>query len=159
MPVRQHRSFRIENDEILFLRGAISTVGVTKASQNIHLFIGMPEKDEVVQFLEKEDLIVVSAFDTGTKVEKGIKALIYLIKELNFPIVVLPDNHPTSKRLKMVVASGDHVNLDCNIVPGTHPEQDILCSGDDLAGTQIKSSENCVEIINNAANIKIEKLN
>ena len=35
--------------------------------------------------------------------------MIYPLKELGSPIMVLPENHPTSKRLKMVVACGDHI--------------------------------------------------
>jgi len=158
MPVRESRSVRIRDDEILFLMGKSSTVGIARSSHNLHLFIGMPEKEEIVQFLDPDDLIVVSAFDTGEKIEKGIKALIYLIKEIKSPIVVLPENHPTSNRLKMVVASGDHIRLNCNIVPGTHPEQDILCSGDDLSGTEINSVKDGVEIIGNASRNKIDKL-
>ncbi|GAB4312770.1 MAG: hypothetical protein Kow0019_11860 [Methanobacteriaceae archaeon] len=158
MPVRQSRSFRITKDEILFLLGERSTVGISKANKNLFLFIGMPEKEEIVQFLEPHDMIVVSAFDTGKKIEKGIKGLIYLIKEIQTPIIVLPENHPTSQRLKMVVASGDHIRLSCNIVPGTHPEQDILCSGDDLTGTEIYSNKNGLEVIGQDSNYKIERI-
>lgn len=158
LPVRQSRSFRIKDDEILFLMGKLSTVGIARSSQNLHLFIGMPEKEEIVQFLEPDDLIVVSAFDTGKKIEKGIKGLMYLIKEIKSPIVVLPENHPTSKRLKMVVASGDHIRLSCNIIPGTHPDQDILCSGDDLSDTEIYSTIDGVKIIGKEFKNKIEKL-
>lgn len=158
MPVRQSRSFRISEDDILFLLGKKSTVGISKASQNLILFIGMPEKEEIVQFLDPHDLIVVSAFDTGKKIEKGIKGLIYLIKEIQSPIIVLPENHPTSQRLKMVVASGSHIHLSCNIVPGTHPEQDILCSGDDLSGTEIYSSKDGLEVTGQESKYKIEKI-
>ncbi|MDI6644536.1 MAG: hypothetical protein QME14_05695 [Methanobacteriaceae archaeon] len=158
MPVRQSRSFRINEDHVFFLLGKSSTVGISKASQNLLLYIGMPDKEEIVQFLEPHDLIVVSAFDTGKKIEKGIKGLIFLIKEIQTPIIVLPENHPTSQRLKMVVATGDHIRLSCDIVPGTHPEQDILCSGDDLSGTEIYSSQDGLEVIGQNSNYKIEKI-
>ncbi len=89
-------------------------------------------------FLGKDDLIAVSTFNAGLKEENGIKSMIYLLKEFSSPIIVLPENHPTSKRLKMVVACGDHIRLDCNVQAGTHPEQDILCACKDLSGLDIK---------------------
>ena len=44
------------------------------------------------------------------------------------PILILPKDNKASKRLSMVLSIGDSVRFDCNITPGTHPEQDILCS-------------------------------
>ncbi|HML05869.1 MAG TPA: hypothetical protein VK426_08865 [Methanobacterium sp.] len=156
MPVRERRSIRIDNDQILFLIGNSGELGIVKAGKNKQIFIGMPDKEEIVVFLEPEDLIVVSAFDTGEKAEKGIRSLLYLLKELNFPITVLPENHPTSSRLPMVVATGDHIRLNCNIVPGTHPEQDILCACEDLSGTEITATEDGIDIEGIVRKFKIE---
>ena len=156
MPVRERRSIRIDNDQILFLIGNSGELGIVKAGKNKQIFIGMPDKEEIVVFLEPEDLIVVSAFDTGEKAEKGIRSLLYLLKELNFPITVLPENHPTSSRLPMVVATGDHIRLNCNIVPGTHPEQDILCACEDLSGTEITATEDGIDIKGIVRKFKIE---
>lgn len=157
MPVRERRSIRVNSDEILFLIGKSGELGIAKAGEKKQIFIGMPDKEEVVVFIEPEDIIAVSAFENNKKVEKGIKYMLYLLRELNFPITVLPENHPTSSRLPMVVAAGDHINLNCNIVPGTHPEQDVLCACDDLSGTQITASEDGVEIEGTVKNFKIEK--
>ncbi|MGZ7209632.1 MAG: hypothetical protein ACXVHV_07125, partial [Methanobacterium sp.] len=88
--------------------------------------------------------------------EKGIRSLLYLIRELNFPITVLPENHPTSLRLSMVVATGDQVRLNCDIIPGTHPEQDILCTCEDLSGTEIKSTEYGIDVLGTVKKFKIE---
>ncbi|MGZ7046897.1 MAG: hypothetical protein ACXVHO_02815 [Methanobacterium sp.] len=156
MPIRERRRVRIDNDQILFLIGNSGELGIVKAGNKKQIFIGMPDKDEIVAFLEAEDLIVVSAFDTGDKIEKGIRSLLYLIRELNFPITVLPENHPTSSRLPMVVATGDHVGLNCDIIPGTHPEQDILCTCEDLSGTEIISTEYGIEVLGTVKKFKIE---
>lgn len=156
MPIRECRSLRINNDQILFLIGNSGELGIVKAGKKKQIFIGMPDKEEIVVFLEPEDLIVVSAFDTGGKAEKGIRSLLYLLKELDFPITVLPENHPTSSRLPMVVATGDHVSLNCNIIPGTHPEQDILCACEDLSGTEITATEDGVDILGSVKKFKIE---
>ncbi len=157
MSVRERRRIRINKDQILFLIGNSGELGIIKAAEMKQVFIGMPNKEEIVAFLEPEDLVIVSAFDTGRKIENGIMDLLYLLRELNFPITVLPDNHPTSSRLPMVVATGDRVHLSCNIVPGTHPEQDVLCACDDLSGTEIIATDEGVEIIGEVKKFKLEE--
>lgn len=158
MSVRERRRIKLSPDEVLFLTGSSGKLGIAKAAQDLQIFIGTPEGEEIVHFLEAEDLIAVSAFMVGERAEKGIKSMMYLIKEIASPIVVLPENHPTSKRLQMVVSCGDTIRLDCNIQPGTHPEQDILCACEDLSGTEIFAVEEGVEIHGNVPHFKIEKL-
>lgn len=157
MPIRERRSIRITPDEILFLMGNSGELGIVKAGEKKQIIIGMPDGEEIFIFLEPEDLIAVSAFDIGDKIEKGIKAMLYLLREINSPITVLSKNHPTSKRLPMVVAAGDKIRLNCNIIPGTHPEQDILCACEDLSGLEISSSVHGIEISENIENFKLEK--
>lgn len=157
MSIRERRSIRITPDEILFLMGNSGELGIVKAGEKKQIIIGMPDGEEIFIFLEPEDLIAVSAFETGDKIEKGIKAMLYLLREINTPITVLPKNHPTSKRLPMVVAAGDKIRLNCNIIPGTHPEQDILCACEDLSGLEISSSVHGIEISENIENFKLEK--
>ena len=144
--------------EILFLIGDTGTVGIVKVANNQMFFIGTPEKEEIVMYLEKDDLIAVSAFGTGKKYEKAIKSIAYLTREMESPIIVLPKDHPSSKRLKTVLSVGETIQLDCNITPGTHTEQDILCSCDSLTGIQIDKTENGVAIIGELKTYKIEKL-
>ncbi len=156
MPIRERRRIIIDYNQVLFLIGTSGEVGIIKAGEKKQIFIGLPDKEEVVAFLEPTDLIVVSAFDKGEKTEIGIKSLLYLLREINFPITVLPENHPTSSRLPMVVATGDHVRLNCNIIPGTHPEQDILCACEDLSGSEIISTENGIDIKGKVKKFKIE---
>ncbi|KZX15068.1 hypothetical protein [Methanobrevibacter filiformis] len=153
----EKEEIKIDSSQILFLIGDTGTVGIVKVSNDQMLFIGTPEKEEIVMYLEKNDLIAISAFGKGEKYEKGIKSLGYLTREMNSPIIVLPKDHPTSKRLSMVLSVGDTVRLDCDIIPGTHPEQDILCSCNSLSGTIITKTENGVKIKGNTLNYKIEK--
>jgi hypothetical protein len=158
MSVRQRQRIGLNPDEILFLIGSSGELGLAKTGQEMQIFIGTPEKEEIVVFLEKDDLIAVSTFDVGLREEKGIRSMIYLLKEFSSPIIVLPENHPTSKRLNMVVACGDHIRLDCNIMAGTHPEQDILCACQDLSGIEINAISGGVEIEGTIKDFKIEKL-
>lgn len=158
MSVRKRGTFRINSDEILFIIGKSSIIGVAKAGARNHIIIGTPDKDEIVIFLEQNDLIVVSGFIKGHAMEKGIKSLIYLIREIGSPLIVLPPDHPTSKQLPLVVAAGPTIHLDCNIIPGTHPEQYILCAGEDLSGMIIRSTTEGVEIEGSCQEIKKEML-
>ncbi len=158
MPVRQRGMLRIDSTQILFLSGDSGTVGIIKSAQPRMVFIGTPDNDEVVVFLEKEDLMVISAFGEGPVIEKGIKSMAYLLREMNSPIVVLPDDHPTSARLQMVVAVGSEVRLDCNITPGTHPEQDILCACEDLSGVKLSATEDGVLIQGSVEQLKLEDI-
>lgn len=148
---------QIKPSEILFLIGDTGIVGIVKVAAEKMLFIGTPEREEIVVYLEKDDIIAISSFKKGKKIEKGIKAMAYITREIESPIMVLPKDHPTSKRLKMVLSIGDSIKLDCNITPGTHPEQDILCSCDSLSGLRIDKTADGVSINDNVENYKLEK--
>lgn len=132
--------------EVLFLQGSTGVVGLAKFGKKGSIFMGTPDLEEIAIFMGPDDLIAVSAFDTGNRVEKGIKSMIHLLREMGAPLVVLPDDHPTSKRLPLVISCGELVHLDCQIQPGTHPEQDILCACDELSGLKIKATSTGVEI-------------
>lgn len=157
MSVGERRRIGLSPDEILFLVGSSGELGIIKAAQDMEIFIGTPQGEEVVMFLQPDDLIAVSAFDVGDRAEKGIRCMLYLLREFASPIVVLEKNHPTSQRLKMVVSCGDLVRLDCDIQAGTHPEQDILCACPDLSGIEISAVDGGVEIEGPLENFKVEK--
>ncbi|MCK9151718.1 hypothetical protein [Methanobacterium alcaliphilum] len=158
MPIRQRGMLPIDSTQILFLLGKSGTLGIVKSGAPRMVFIGTPDDDEVVVYLEKEDLLVISAFGEGEIIEKGIKSMAYLLREIGSPIIVLDDDHPTSQRLKMVVAVGPEIRLDCNIIPGTHPEQDILCSCEDLSGVKLTATDDGVLIEGNVEKLKIENV-
>ena len=127
------------NDEILFLEGETGIVGIIKvAYENKMLFIATQDNEEIVQFLESDDIIAVSNFK---KDKRAIKSQAYLSREENSPLVILNKNHPSTKRLETVISIGEKVNLNCNITPGTHPEQDVLCSCDSLSGLSIMKTQ------------------
>ena len=123
------------NDEILFLEGETGVVGIIKvAYENKMLFIATQDNEEIVQFLEKDDLIAVSNFK---KDKRAIRSQAYLTRE---------ENSPSTKRLETVLSVGDRVCLNCNITPGTHPEQDVLCSCDSLSGLEISKTETGIKL-------------
>ena len=142
-------------DEILFLEGENGIVGITRIAQdNKMLFIATQNNEEIVQFLEKDDIIAVSNF---RKDKRAIRAQAYLTREENSPIVILNKDHPSTKRLAQVLSIGEKVNLNCNITPGTHPEQDVLCSCDSLSGLSITKTPTGIKLNRNHENYTIER--
>ena len=142
-------------DEILFLEGETGTVGIVKvAHNNKMLFIATQNNEEIVQFLEKDDIIAVSNFK---KDKRAIRSQAYLTREEDSPIVILNKDHPSTKRLAQVLSVGEKVNLNCNIIPGTRPEQDVLCSCDSLSGLSIVKTSEGIELNRNHENYTIER--
>lgn len=133
-----------KNDEILFLEGENGIVGIIKvAYENKMLFIATQDNEEIVQFLQSDDIIAVSNFK---KDKRAVKSQAYLSREESSPIIILNKNHPSTKRLETVLSIGERVNLNCNITPGTHPEQDVLCSCDSLSGLKIEKTSTGVKL-------------
>jgi hypothetical protein len=110
--------------------------------------------DEICQFLQSGDIIAVSAPEGGDLRQAQI--LLELVRTWHAPLVVLPPGHPGSGRLKMVVSAGDIISLHCSIQRGTHPEQTVICSSEELAGTclyavpggiEVKNLPDCTELL------------
>lgn len=145
------------DDEIVFLNGETGIVGISKLSNCDMLFIETSDNEEIVLYPEDDDIIAISAFGLGEKYKKGIRALTYLTREMQSPIIILPKENNASKRLQMVLSVGDTVRFDCNITPGTHPEQDILCSCDSLSGITIEKTKTGIKLNRENIDFNIEK--
>lgn len=137
----------LNNNEMLLLRGSKGTLGIVKAGENAHFFLET-EKEEILLALEPDDLLVASGFGTDKKVINGLKCVLYMIREVGSPFIVLPKKHPASRRLKIVVSAGDRTRISCKIIPGTHPEQDILCGSEEFDGVEIRGVKGGVEFKN-----------
>ena len=75
-----------KNDEILFLEGETGMVGVVKvAYEDKMLFIATQDNEEIVQFLESDDIIAVSNFK---KDKRAIRSQAYLSREESSPLEV-----------------------------------------------------------------------
>ncbi|MFM5882456.1 hypothetical protein SAMN05216439_0966 [Methanobrevibacter gottschalkii] len=144
-----------KNNEILFLEGETGIVGIVKvAHDNKMLFIATQDNQEIVQFLESDDIIAVSNFK---KDKRTIRSQAYLSREESSPLIILNKDHPSTKRLETVISIGDEVNLNCNIIPGTHPEQNVLCSCDSLSGLKIIKTPTGIKLNKEFDNFTIEK--
>ena len=148
-------NINFNSDEILFLEGETGIVGIVKvAYENKMLFIATQDNEEIVQFLEPDDIIAVSNFK---KDKRAIISQAYLSREESSPLIILNKNHPSTKHLETVLSIGDKVNLNYNITPGTHPEQNILCSCDSLSGLKIVKTSNGIKLNKEISNYSIEK--
>lgn len=152
-----HLLFR--EDEIAYLIGKSGTIAVAKTKGNF--FYLETESEEIVLFTDPEDVMVASSWGLGENIMRGLACTIYQLRELGAPLIVLPKGHPASSRLKTVVSIGPRTRLNCQIEPGTHPEQDVLCACDEFHQMEILADPGGVEIVGTAAediNVLVKKL-
>jgi hypothetical protein len=130
-------------DELLLISGTRSFLLAAKANALFALRIETPDK-EYCQTIEPSDIIVVSAPEGGA-LEPAIM-LAEFVRTYHMPLIVLPKDHPGSKRFSYLVSVGPLITTSCTIRRGTHPEQHLVCSSDELAGTTLKAHPDGVEI-------------
>ena len=93
-----HKDISLRESEMLLLRGTAGTVAIVKVGPRGQFFLET-EKEEIVLGMEPHDLIVASALSVDEKTEKGLKCILFMIREIRSPLIVLPKNHPASPRL------------------------------------------------------------
>jgi len=158
------RKIPLSADEILFVKGKAGVLAIAKVGTQREFLVETPEK-EIFLFASPEDLIVASGFHASLNASdskssnnssenggnsgesevsaaentllRGLKCVIFMLRELNSPLIVLPKWHPATKRLRTVVSVGKRIVLSCEITPGTHPEQHLLCSPSEFHGVEI----------------------
>jgi hypothetical protein len=138
------------DDEFLLIRGKRSFLLVAKVKNSFGLCIETCH-NEYCQGVEAGDLVVVSAPEGGA-VEPALM-LTDLVRTFHIPLLVLPKNHPGSRRISYVVSVGPEIFTSCSIQRGTHPEQHLICSSDELGGITIKRIEYGVDVSSLPANI------
>ena len=131
------------DDEVLLIRGKQSFLLVAKVKNRFGLCIETAH-EEYCQGVEAGDLVVVSAPEDGV-IEPALM-LIDLVRTFHVPLLVLPKDHPGSRRISYVVSVGPEIFTSCSIRRGTHPDQHLICSSDELAGITLKRSEQGVDV-------------
>jgi hypothetical protein len=131
------------DDELLLIRGKKSFLLIALVKNRFGLCIETSH-DEYCQSVDAGDLIVVSAPEDGA-IEPAMM-LIDLVRTYHVPLLVLPKDHPGSRRISYVVSVGPEIFTSCSIQRGTHPEQHLICSSDELAGITLERSEQGVNI-------------
>lgn len=144
-PVYGDRMIPLRDNEMLLVHGTSGTLAMVKVGERRQFFVDAPE-GEFVLAPGPEELLVASGFGTDERLVNGLRCVLYMIREVNSPLIVLPKNHPASARLKIVVAAGRRIVLSCDITPGTHPEQHLLCGMNEFDGAEIHGVEGGVEL-------------
>lgn len=121
-----------------FFLGLVKTLGKS--------FFLETDEEEIVLGTGNEDILAVSSLINDIKMKSIMISALYSIRELSFPLVILNKGHPASKRLKLLYGCGDKIILDSCIEAGTHPDQHLLCSREDLSGLSILAKKDGVEI-------------
>ena len=131
------------DDEVLLIGGKDSFLIVGTVKSGFGLCIETSH-DEFCQRVDAGDLVVVSAPEGGD-VEPALM-LMDLVRTYHVPLLVLPKDHPGSRRISYVVSVGPEILTSCSVKRGTHPEQHLICSSDELTNITFKRSRYGVEI-------------
>ncbi|MDO9325310.1 MAG: alpha/beta hydrolase [Methanoregula sp.] len=131
------------NDELLLIRTGHSFLLVGKVNALFGLCIET-STNEFCQTVDPTDIVVVSAPEGGA-IEPAIM-LIEFVRTYHLPLIVLPKDHPGSKRFSYLISVAPEITTNCSIQRGTHPEQHLVCSSEELAGINLKGIELGVEI-------------
>ena len=134
----------LNEDEIAYIEGKSGTIALAKTKGRF--FYLETEQKEIVLFTEPEELMVASSFGRGEMVRRGLHCTLFQLRELEAPLIVLPKGHPASPRLKTVVSIGPFIRLSCRILPGTHPEQNVLCGSEEFHGLEIIAEPEGAEV-------------
>ena len=114
-------------------------------------------REEIIQAVNIGDIVVVSAPNGGDV--KPALMLLELVRTFHLPLIVLSKDHPGSKRIPYVVSVAPVIQTNCSIIRGTHPEQHLICSSDELAGIEIQMSDAGIKISPLPIGVTIEKIN
>ena len=131
-------------DEFLLISGTCSFLLAARANALFAIRIETPDK-EYSQTIEPSDIIVVSAPEGGAM--EPAFMLAEFVRTYRMPLIVLPKDHPGTKRFSYLVSVGPLITTSCSIRRGTHPEQHLVCSSDELAGITLKAHPGGVEIV------------
>ena len=131
------------DDEVLLIGGKDSFLIVGTVKSGFGLCIETSH-DEFCQRVDVGDLVVVSAPEGGA-IEPALM-LMDLVRTFHVPLLVLPKDHPGSRRISYVVSVGPEILTSCSVKRGTHPEQHLICSSDELTNITFKRSRYGVEI-------------
>jgi hypothetical protein len=143
------------SDELLLIRTGHSFLLVAKANALFGLCIETTTY-EFCQTVEPADLVVVSAPEGGA-IEPAMM-LIEFVRTYHLPLIVLPKDHPGSKRFTYLVSVAPEITTDCSIQRGTHPEQHLVCSSEELTGITLKGTRHGVEIFPVRAGISLYRI-
>jgi hypothetical protein len=141
--------------EMIVFRGNSSFIVAAQPTTSFSLCVEYAE-GEYCQTVKSCDIVAVSAPEGGAL--QPAVMLLDLVRIYHTPLIVLPRGHPGSRRLRYVVSAGNVIRLSCGIQRGTHPEQDILCSGPDLAGMALEGKKGGILVKDIPGHLEIRRI-
>jgi hypothetical protein len=142
-------------DRVLLIRGDHSFLLAGRALSEFPLYIETFDGESCETVLP-DDLVVVSAPEGGET--EPARMLLELVRRYRLPLLVLPKGHAGSGRLPLVVSVAPSVHLSCDIRRGTHPDQHLLCSSEELAGITLRGSGDGIEAGNVPPGVRVSFL-
>lgn len=133
------------NHEIVFVSKNDYFLGIIKSLGKS--FLLETDKEEIVLGTKNDDILVVSSLISDKKMKAIMISALYSLREFSFPLIILNKGHPASRRLKLVFGCGEKIILNSCIEAGTHPDQHLLCSTEELTGLCILVRKDGIEII------------
>jgi hypothetical protein len=130
-------------DRVLLVQGDRSFLLAGRALAGFSLCIETFDGESCEGVLP-DDLVCVSAPEGGDT--EPARMLLELVRRYHMPLLVLPKDHPGSGRLPLVVSVAGSLCLSCDIRRGTHPDQHLLCSSEELAGITLRGVGDGVEL-------------
>lgn len=137
----------------LLIRGDHSFLLIGKADERFPLCIETSTEEFILGVMQG-DVIVVSAPEGGP-IEPAL-FLMELVRTYHVPLLVLPKDHPGSRRISRVVSVAPEIHTSCYIRRGTHPEQHLVCASDELSGLSIRGTPEGLEIAGLPASASLE---
>lgn len=137
------RIIHVPADSLLLIQGERSFLLAGPVGSCFPLCIETFE-EEYCQTLEPHHLVAVSAPEGGSR--NAAWMLLELVRTYRIPLTVMPGGHPGSRRLRYVVSAGEEILLSCTISRGTHPEQHLLCSSEELGGIRLHGTPTGIRI-------------
>lgn len=142
-------------DRVLLIQGDHSFLLAGMALSEFPLYIETLDGESCETVLP-DDLVVVSAPEGGET--EPARMLLELVRRYRLPLLVLPKDHPGSGRLPLVVSVSASLLLSCSIRRGTHPDQHLLCSSEELAGITLRGSKGGVDLDGVASGVRVSYL-
>ena len=130
-------------DDHLLINGDHSFLLVARVIDQFALCIET-STEEFCQGVRNGDLVVVSAPEGGPLLPALMLA--ELVRTYHMPLLVLPRDHPGTRRISRVISVAPEIHTSCTIRRGTHPEQHLVCSSDELSGITIRGTENGLDL-------------
>lgn len=123
-------------DDLLIIKGKEGTLAISKVGDLSKIFIESSTKEMELQ-LDSEDAIVAFGFGNDEKIIKGLAYTLFLIRELNLPLIAFSESKKLSAPIKILISIGKKIKLTCKIPPAIGFNPSLLCTTQEFDGVEI----------------------